>query len=152
MALGELWRYRSVGTALARRNLKARYRQTVLGVVWVLIQPLALGLIMAFFFNLISRQGYYDIPFPAWFITGLAIWGPVTKIMNEGAVSLVANQNLVTRVYLPRPLIPISVALDDPRRPGLYDGRGVRGRSSCSASGPRPCTCCCRSTSRSPTP
>jgi homopolymeric O-antigen transport system permease protein len=111
MALGELWRYRSVGTALARRNLKARYRQTLLGVLWVLIQPLALGLIMAFFFELIARQGYDGIAFPAWFITSLAIFGPLAKIMNEGAVSLVANQSLVTRVYLPRPLIPISVAL-----------------------------------------
>lgn len=111
LAFGELWRHRAVGTALARRNLMARYRQTVLGVVWVLIQPLALGLIMAFFFNLIARNGYFDIPFAAWFITGLAIWGPVTKIMMEGATSLVSNQNLINRVYLPRPLIPISVAI-----------------------------------------
>jgi lipopolysaccharide transport system permease protein len=111
LELGELWRYRSVGTALAMRNLKARYRQTLLGVAWILIQPLALGLIMAFFFSLIARDGYYDVPFAVWFITGLAIWGPLTKIMNEGAISLVSNQNLVTRVYLPRPLIPISVAL-----------------------------------------
>jgi lipopolysaccharide transport system permease protein len=111
LQLGELWRYRSVATALARRNLKARYRQTLLGVVWVLIQPLALGLIMAYFFNLIAREGYFGVPFAAWFITGLAIWGPVMKIMGEGSLSLVSNQNLVTRVYLPRPLIPVSVAL-----------------------------------------
>lgn len=111
LELGEMWRYRSVGTALAMRNLKARYRQTLLGVVWILIQPLALGLIMAFFFNLIAREGYYGVPFAAWFITALAIWGPLNKAMAEGATSLVSNQNLVTRVYLPRPLIPISIAL-----------------------------------------
>lgn len=111
MAPRELWQHRSVGMALARRNFKARYRQTVLGVVWVLIQPLALGLIMAFFFNLIARDGYFGIPFAAFFITGLAVWAPLSKIMMEGATSLVSNQNLVNRVYLPRPLIPISVAI-----------------------------------------
>lgn len=111
LALGELWRYRSVGTALARRNLKARYRQTLLGIAWVLIQPLALGLVMAFFFNLIAREGYFGIPYAAWFVTGLAIWVPAMKVMSEGATSLVSNQQLITRVYLPRPLIPISVAL-----------------------------------------
>ena len=111
LALGELWRYRSVATALARRNLKARYRQTLLGVAWVLIQPLSLMIILSGFFSLIARQGYDGVPFPVFFISGLAIWGPALKIMAEGSQSLVANQQLVTRVYLPRPLIPVSVML-----------------------------------------
>ena len=50
-------------------------------------------------------------PSPSWLITGLAIWLPALKVFNEGAASLVGNQQLVTRVYLPRPLIPFSVAL-----------------------------------------
>jgi len=111
LGLDELYRYRSVALKLALRNLKARYRQTVLGVAWVLIQPLALMLVLAFFFSLLVREGYFGIPFPVWFITGLAIWGPAMKILNEGTQSLVANQQLVKNVYLPRPLIPFSVAL-----------------------------------------
>lgn len=108
---GELYRYRSVAWKLALRNLKARYRQTLLGVAWVLLQPLAMMVILSFFFGLIARQGYMDIPFPVWFITGLSIWGPALKVLNEGTQSLTANQQLVTRVYLPRPLVPLSVAL-----------------------------------------
>lgn len=109
--LEELWRYRSVAEKLAIRNLKARYRQTLVGVGWILLQPLALMVVLSVAFTFIGRGEIYGVPFPVFFITGLAIWGPTFKIFNEGATSIVANQTLVTRVYLPRPLIPYSVAL-----------------------------------------
>ena len=111
LGLDELWRYRSVAYALARRNLKARYRQTLLGIVWVLIQPLSLMIIFSIAFTFILRGGYGGVPYPVFFISGLAIWGPSLKIMSEGTMSLIANQQLVTKVYLPRPLLPGSIAL-----------------------------------------
>ena len=107
----ELYRYRSVAVKLALRSLKARYRQTVVGVAWVLIQPLALTIVISIFLSFLARSSYFGIPFPVFLITGLAIWRPALKVFNEGTLSLVNNQQLVTRVYLPRPLIPFSVAL-----------------------------------------
>lgn len=97
--------------ALARRNLKARYRQTAFGVIWVLIQPLSLMIVFSIFFGLIAREGFGGVPYPVFFISGLAIWGPAMKIMTEGSNSLVVNQQLVTRVYLPRALLPVSIML-----------------------------------------
>ena len=73
LGLGQLYRYRSVAVKLALRSLKARYRQTVIGVAWVLIQPLALMVVLSVFFGLIARNGYLGIPTPVWYITGLAI-------------------------------------------------------------------------------
>lgn len=111
LALGEMWRYRSIARVLASRNLKVRYRQTVLGVAWVLIQPLSLMLVFSIFFGLLARQSYFDIPYPVFFLCAIAIWLPTLKVVNEGTLSLSANQQLVTRVYVPRALIPFSVAI-----------------------------------------
>lgn len=109
--LDELWRYRSVAVKLALRNLKARYRQTMLGVSWLLLQPLALMVVLSVAFTFIARGETYGVPFAVFFIAGLAIWTPALKIFNEGALSIVTNKQLITAVYLPRPLVPYSVAL-----------------------------------------
>jgi lipopolysaccharide transport system permease protein len=109
--LDELWRFRSLAFVLARRSLKVRYRQTLLGIAWVLLQPLTLTLVFSVFFSLIARGEAYGIPYPVFFLCALAIWQPVIKIVNEGTVSIVGNVQLVTGVYMPRALIPISVAL-----------------------------------------
>ncbi len=111
LALGELYRYRGVAIKLALRSISAHYRQTLIGIAWVLIQPLALMVVFSVFIGLLSRSSPAGIPYPVFFITGLAIWIPALQVFNEGTTSLLNNQQLVTRVYLPRPLIPLSVAL-----------------------------------------
>jgi lipopolysaccharide transport system permease protein len=111
LGLGELWRYRSVGFVLAKRNLKARYRQTIVGVAWVLIQPLVLMIVFSVFFSLIARPDRYGLPYPVFFLCAIAIWLPSVKVLNEGTISIVANPHLVTRVYLPRAYLPLSVAI-----------------------------------------
>jgi lipopolysaccharide transport system permease protein len=111
LGLREIWRYRSIAAVLTRRNLKVRYRQTALGVAWVLVQPLALMLVFSVFFSLIGRYAQLGVPFPVFYLCALWIWLPCLKVINEGVVSLITNQQLVTRVYVPRALIPLSVAL-----------------------------------------
>jgi lipopolysaccharide transport system permease protein len=109
--LEELWRYRSVVLVLAKRSLKARYRQTVVGVTWVLVQPLILMIVFSVFFSLITRSETYGLPYPVFFLSALAIWLPTIKVVNEGTTSIVENEQLVTRVYLPRAYLPLSVAM-----------------------------------------
>jgi lipopolysaccharide transport system permease protein len=111
LGLGELWRYRSIALVLAKRNLKARYRQTLVGIAWVLLQPLILMIVFSIFFSLIARADRYGLPYPVFFLCGLVIWLPTVKTLNEGTISIVANIQLVTRIYLPRAFLPLSVAI-----------------------------------------
>ena len=107
----EAWDYRSICMVLARRALKVRYRQTVVGVAWALIQPLALVLIFTIFFCLLARLPSQGVPYPLFYMSGLAIWQVVSKILSEGTSSVVANGALVNRVYFPRVYFPLSVAV-----------------------------------------
>jgi lipopolysaccharide transport system permease protein len=109
--LRELWDQRRICLVLARRNLMVRYRQTVVGAAWAIIQPTLLMLAFTVFFGLLSRIPSQGLPYPVFFLLGLVPWQMVSKIINEGSTSVVANAALVTRVYLPRSYFPTSVAL-----------------------------------------
>lgn len=111
LGLGEVWRYRSICMVLARRNLKVRYRQTVVGAGWAIVQPIMLMLVFTLFFGLLARLPSGGLPYPVFFYLGLLPWHMVGKILTEGSTSVVANSALVTRVYLPRIYFPTSVAL-----------------------------------------
>jgi lipopolysaccharide transport system permease protein len=111
LGLRELWRYRSICLVLAKRNLMVRYRQTIIGISWSLIQPIALMLLFTVFFGLLARVPTNSLAFPVFFYLGLMPFQMVTKILNEGSASVTSNASLVTRVYLPRAYFPISVAL-----------------------------------------
>ncbi|HUG48511.1 MAG TPA: ABC transporter permease [Candidatus Limnocylindria bacterium] len=111
LGLGELWRQRSICLVLAKRNLKVRYRQTLLGAGWAVLQPMILMLVFTVFFGLLARLPSDGLPYPVFFFTALAIWQVAAKVLNEGSASVVANAALVNRVYFPRTYFPVSVAL-----------------------------------------
>ncbi len=111
LGLTEVWRYRSICLVLARRNLMVRYRQTLIGAGWVIIQPVLLMIVFTVFFGLLARVPTDGLPFPVFFFLGLLPWQMVAKILSEGSTSVVANSTLVTRVYLPRVYFPTSVAM-----------------------------------------
>ncbi len=111
LALRELWRYRAICLVLARRNLMVRYRQTLIGAAWAVIQPVALMTVFTVFFGLLARLPSNGLPYPVFFLSGLVIWQIVNKTLNEGSTSVVGNATLVTRVYFPRIYFPVSVAL-----------------------------------------
>lgn len=113
LGLRELWRFRHLALVLATRGLKARYRQTVVGIAWVLIQPLVLMLIFSFFWALLfpSNAMLSGVPRPVFFLSVLSMWTPAMKVVNEGTMSVLVNSALVTRVYMPRATFPISVAI-----------------------------------------
>jgi len=100
---------------LASRSIKVRYRQSLVGVGWVVLQPLLLAAVFTAFFSIMARNSA-GVPFPVFFMCGLFIWQFAAKVLGEGTNSVGANSALVTRVYLPRSLLPVSVVLS-----GLVD-------------------------------
>jgi lipopolysaccharide transport system permease protein len=111
LGLDEAWRLRSICLVLAHRSLKVRYRQTAVGVVWALLQPLALMAIFTIFFGVLARLPSDGVPYPVYFFSALAVWQVVAKVLTEGTGSVVANSALVNRVYFPRVYFPFAVAL-----------------------------------------
>lgn len=111
MDLAETWRYRSIARVLATRSIKVRYRQSVIGIGWVLLQPLLLMLVFTVFFSVLARESGSDVPYPVFFFTGLAIWQVTSKIMLEGSSSVLGNGALVGRVWFPRIYFPVAVAM-----------------------------------------
>lgn len=111
LGLAELWRFRAICFVLAKRNLMVRYRQTLVGASWSLLQPIMLMVLFTVFFGLLARLPSGGLPYPVFFFLGLLPWQMVAKILTEGSTSVVANASLVTRVYFPRAYFPTSVAL-----------------------------------------
>ncbi len=111
LGLREFIRLREICFVLARRNLMVRYRQTLIGASWAILQPLLLMTLFTIFFGLLGRIPSDDLPYPVFFFLALLPWQMVSKILNEGSTSVVANSALVTRVYFPRAYFPLSVAL-----------------------------------------
>lgn len=116
IAFRELWKYREVAYFLALRDLKVRYTQTALGVSWALLQPLAGVLIFSVVFGRAAKLPSDSLPYPVFVYAGLTIWTFLSTAVNSAAQSLVESTSLVTKVYFPRLLAPVSAVL-----PGLID-------------------------------
>ncbi len=104
--LSELWAYRELLYFLTLRDIKVRYKQTLMGAVWVIIQPLMTMLIFTLIFNKLVRLDTKDIPYPLFAYSGLLLWTFFSNSIISGTYSLVNNAQLVTKVYFPRVFIP----------------------------------------------
>jgi lipopolysaccharide transport system permease protein len=106
----ELWQYRELLYFLAWREVKLRYRQTVLGALWAILQPLITMAIFALLFGRLAglerRTG--DTPYPLYVFIGLAPWTFFANALTNSSTSLIGNVNLVTKVYFPRLIIPMA--------------------------------------------
>jgi lipopolysaccharide transport system permease protein len=109
----ELWDYREVLYILVWRDLKVRYRQTVLGVLWVMGQPLLTMLIFTLVFNRIARIDAGGIPYTAFVLSGLLPWGFVSSSIQTAANSLVGSASLISKVYFPRLHIPAAAVANN---------------------------------------
>src|ERR687891_1565905 len=114
--LAELWQYRELAAFLALRDLKVRYKQAVFGAAWALLQPLAGVVVFTFVFRRLGNVPSDGIPLPVFIFVGLSVWTYLSGTVQKGTQSLVANSALVTKVYFPRLLAPLSAML-----PGLVD-------------------------------
>jgi lipopolysaccharide transport system permease protein len=104
--LGDLWAYRELLYFLTWRDVKVRYKQTLMGVAWVVVQPLATMLIFTFVFQRIAKLDSGAIPYPLFAYSGLLLWAFFAGAVSAGTNSLISNTSLVTKVYFPRAFIP----------------------------------------------
>ena len=104
--LGDLWPHRELLYFLTLRDIKVRYKQTLMGATWVVIQPLMTMLIFTLIFNKFARLNTKDIPYPLFAYSGLVLWTFFSNAVTSGTYSLVNNSHLVTKVYFPRFFIP----------------------------------------------
>lgn len=106
--LRDLWNYRDLLYILVMRDIKVRYKQTVLGALWAIIQPLFTMLIFTIFFGRIAGLGSDGLPYPIFAYAGLLPWTFFSNAVTASGNSLVGNSNLITKVYFPRMVIPIA--------------------------------------------
>jgi len=107
----ELWTARELLYFLAWREVRVRYKQTALGIVWILIQPLVTMLLFSLIFGRLAHLPSQDIPYPLFVLSGLIPWQMFAMSLTRTSGSLVASSNLLTKVYFPRLLIPLSAAV-----------------------------------------
>ncbi|MBW7933516.1 MAG: ABC transporter permease [Gemmatimonadaceae bacterium] len=105
----EIWQYRDLFEALGTRDLRLRYRQTFLGVAWVILQPLAAAGIFAFVFGRIARVPTDGQPYVLFALAALIGWTFFSSVVTRASTSLIQNPQLVTRVYFPRLILPLAV-------------------------------------------
>ena len=103
---GDLWTYRELLYFLTLRDIKVRYKQTLLGVTWVVMQPLLMTLIFSVFLGMLARVPTGGLPYALLIYTALLPWNLFSTGVLSAAYSLVGNSNLITKVYFPRMLVP----------------------------------------------
>jgi lipopolysaccharide transport system permease protein len=110
--LAELWRYRELIANLTIRDLKVRYKNSILGVGWSLLNPLLLMLVFTVVFTVMTGQA--SLPaYPAFILSGLLPWNFFSASVMTGTTSIVGNSNLIKKIYFPREVLPVSIILSN---------------------------------------
>jgi lipopolysaccharide transport system permease protein len=112
----DLWAYRELMYFLAVREIQVRYKQTAVGIAWAVIQPVFTMLVFSLFFGKLGKMPSEGIPYPLFSLAALIPWSFFAAGLSQSSGSLVGNSNLITKVYFPRLIIPISSVLS-----GLLD-------------------------------
>jgi len=111
LKLDELWEYRELLYFLVWRDVKVRYKQTVLGAAWAIIQPVLTMLVFSLFFGRLAKIPSDGIPYPIFAFAGLVPWSFFANGLAHSSDSLVGSANLIKKVYFPRLVIPIAAVL-----------------------------------------
>jgi len=109
--LGDVWKYRELLYFLTWRDIKVRYKQTILGIAWAVIQPVFMMLIFTLFFGRLAKIPSDGLPYPIFAFTALLPWQMFSRALTDASTSLVVNERLITKVYFPRLLVPTSAVL-----------------------------------------
>jgi ABC-type polysaccharide/polyol phosphate export permease len=107
-AIHDVWRARELVRTLAERELRARYKQAILGLAWALITPLALMLVFTLFFNRVARVETGGVPYPLFSYLGLLPWTFFSTSVSQGGQSLIQNIPLLNKVSFPREVFPMA--------------------------------------------
>lgn len=106
--IGELWNFRDLLVTLAGRDLKLRYKQTALGVIWVVLQPLMGAVIFAFVFGSVAKLPSGGVPYLVFSFAGLLGWNYFSGVLTKVSGCLVGNAHLISKVFFPRLVLPLS--------------------------------------------
>ncbi len=109
--LRELWAYRELIYFLTWRDIKVRYKQTAIGVAWAVLQPVAMMVVFTLFFGQMAQMPSEGVPYPLFVLAGLVPWQLFARALSESSSSLVTDQRLITKVYFPRLIVPLSTVL-----------------------------------------
>jgi lipopolysaccharide transport system permease protein len=109
-SISQLWEAREVLYRFGARDVTLRYRQTLLGVVWVILQPLLTALIFTLVFNRVAHLPSGGVPYLPFVFAALLAWSLFNGIITRASISLVSNRDLVSKVYFPRMLVPLATA------------------------------------------
>lgn len=109
--LHDVWEYRELLYFLVWRDVKVRYKQTVLGIAWVALQPLATTIVFTLIFGNLAKLPSDNLPYAVFALAGLLPWNYFAGAIGRGGQSLVGSANLISKVYFPRLIIPISGVL-----------------------------------------
>jgi len=107
----DLWRYRELLYFLARRDISVRYKQTVFGIAWAVVRPLATMLIFTLVFGRIAKLPSHGAPYSLLVFSGMLPWFFFASALGDTSNSLLANGNLLSKVYFPRLIIPVSTVM-----------------------------------------
>ncbi len=111
LGLDDIWAYRELLYFLVWRDVKVRYKQTILGVAWAILQPLLTMLVFTIFFGRLANVGSEGLPYPLFSFAGLLPWTLFSLGLSQSSGSLVSSANLIKKVYFPRLVIPTSSVL-----------------------------------------
>jgi lipopolysaccharide transport system permease protein len=109
--LTELWSYRELLYFLVWRDVKVRYKQTILGAAWAVLQPVLTMAVFAIFLGRLAHVPSDGLPYPLFAFTGLVPWTYFATALANGSTSIVGSQQLISKVYFPRVLVPLASAI-----------------------------------------
>lgn len=109
--LRDLWVYRELILFMVWRDLKVRYKQTLLGAAWAVIQPVMTMLVFNFLFGRVAKMPSDGIPYPLFSFAALLPWGLFSTALNSASRSLTSNHNMISKVYFPRLVLPLASVL-----------------------------------------
>jgi lipopolysaccharide transport system permease protein len=108
-SLTEIWRHRDLVYYLARREVMASYRQSVVGVFWAILQPILLAAVFSVFLGLLAKVPSQEgLPYPVFAVSGMVLWIFIQGAIQIASESTVANETLISKVYFPRIIIPLT--------------------------------------------
>jgi len=106
--MSEIWVYRELFWIFAWRDIKVRYKQTILGASWALLQPLFSMFVFTVFFGSLAKIPSNGIPYPLFVLIGLVFWNYFSGILSRASNSLIENESIIKKIYFPREMIPLS--------------------------------------------
>lgn len=109
--LREIWRYRELLYFFTWRDVKVRYKQTIIGILWAVLQPLITMLVFTIFFGKLAKVPSEGIPYPIFVYTGLLPWTYFAQSLARSSGSIVANSGMIKKVYFPRLITPIAASM-----------------------------------------